>query len=208
MAEWKIRRRHQQCSRCESTFEDGTRHVSLLRIDEEESLLREDLCLVCWEGADQAAVLFWWATCFHENRKKSLQLDLESLERLFMELDGTEPEKLRELRYLLCLLLMRKRKLKLVRVARSRGEERLILRRPRRREELEVWVFDFTPEKIEEMRVRLQEVLEGAGAAEDGDPAPAEEGGPEAAAAEAETGDPAAEGPRSECCPEAADRGH
>lgn len=164
MVEWKIRRRHQQCSRCEATFDDGTRFVSLLGIDEEEDLLREDLCLHCWEGADPEGLVFFWLTRYRENRTKSLQLDLESLERLFLELEGREQEKLRELRYLISLLLMRKRKLKLVRVARGGGKERLILRRPRRSEELEVFVYDFTAEKLEEMRVRLQEVLEGAGA--------------------------------------------
>jgi len=172
MVEWKIRRRHQQCSRCESTFVDGTRFVSLLGIDEEEDLLREDLCLRCWEGADQDGLVFFWLTRYQENRKKSLQLDLESLERLFLELEGREQEKLRELRYLISLLLMRKRKLKLVRVARGGGKERLVLRRPRRSEELEVFVYDFTAEKLEEMRVRLQEVLEGAGgeAGDEGEP--------------------------------------
>jgi hypothetical protein len=167
MVEWKIRRRHRQCSACESAFDDGARHVSLLGIDDEEALVREDLCLPCWKGRDPADLLLWWSTHYREGRKKSLQLDLGSLERLFMELGGREEEKLRELRYLLCLLLMRKRKLKLLTVKRGKQGERLILRRPRRTEEIEVWVFDFTPEKIEELRIRLQEVLEGVGPEEE-----------------------------------------
>lgn len=166
MSDWKIRRRHGECSRCQSVFEDGTRHASILRIDDEELLVREDLCPECWEGEDAAEMLFWWFTRHQEDKRKTLRLDLESLERLFMELEGREQEKIRELRYLVCLLLMRKRKLKLIRVERKKQGEKLILRRPRRTEELSVWVVDFTPERMEEMRASLQEALEGAGAAD------------------------------------------
>lgn len=186
MADWKIRRRLGECTRCETVFEEGDRHASLLRVDEQEDLLREDLCSPCFAAGDQDSFLFWWFTHYHENRSKALQLDLASLERLFLELDGRQETKLRELRYLLCLLLMRKRKLKLQKVKRHKDGEVLVLRRPRRQEEIEVWVFDFTPEQIEEMRSRLQEVLEGAGPTQEeaetteSDSAQAQEGSDEA----------------------------
>ena len=163
MADWKIHRRHGECSRCEAAFEDGQRLASLLRIDGEQSLLREDLCQACWDAGDPESYLFWWFTRHHPTRSKTVQLDLGSLERLFMELANREEGSLRELRYLLCLLLMRKRKLKLVKVQRGKDGERLLLRRPRRQEEIPVDVFDFTSEKLEELRTRLQEVLDGAG---------------------------------------------
>lgn len=167
MAEWKIRRRHGECTRCESAFDEGARHASVLRVDEEQDLVREDLCDACWTTAQEGDLLFWWFTHFFADRKKTLQLDLASLERLFMELEGREEDKLRELRYLLCLLLMRKRKLKLQKVKRNEGSEELVLRRPRREEELTVRVYDFTPDRMEELRSRLQEVLEGAGPAQE-----------------------------------------
>lgn len=167
MADWKIRRRLGACTRCETEFADGDRHSSLLRLDEEQDLVREDLCPACFSEGDSDSYLFWWFTRFQEQRSKSLNLDLASLERLFMELDGREEGKLKELRYLLCLLLMRKRKLKLQKVKRGKDGEVLVLRRPRRQEELEVWVYDFTPDRIEEMRTRLQEVLEGSEPAEE-----------------------------------------
>jgi hypothetical protein len=168
MAEWKIRRRHGECSACAAAFEDGTRHASSLRFDEEESLVREDLCQTCWAAGDESTYVFWWFTRHEVDRKKTVQLDMGSLERLFMELQGREEEKLRELRYLLCLLLMRKRKLKLVKVKRGSKGEQLVLRRPRRTEELTVWVYEFTPDRMEELRTRLQEVLDGVGS-EDGE---------------------------------------
>lgn len=167
MADWKIRRRLGECTRCESHFDDGARHASLLRFDDEQALVREDLCPKCWDGGEGDAIVFWWFTVYHENRKKTVQMDLASLERLFMELAGREEEKLRELRYLLCLLLMRKRKLKLKKVKRDKQGECLLLRRPRHDEELSVWVYDFTPDRMEELRSSLQELMDGAGPTEE-----------------------------------------
>ncbi len=163
MSDWKIRRRLGECTRCQTVFEDGTRHASLLRFEGEESLAREDICSGCWDGGEGDNVLFWWFTVYYQTRKQTVQMDLASLERLFMELDGREEEKLRELRYLLCLLLMRKRKLKLQKVKRDKAGECLLLRRPRREEELAVWVYDFTPDRMEELRSSLQELMDGAG---------------------------------------------
>jgi hypothetical protein len=169
MADWKIRRRHGECSRCLAAFEDGQRLASLLRVDEEELLVREDLCEACWKEGDSSGYLFWWFTHHHAARARTVQLDLPSIERLFLELEGREEHSLRELRYLLCLLLMRKKRVKLVRVLRGKEGERLVLRRPRRQEELVVHVFEFSPEKLDELRARLQEVLDGAGPLEEED---------------------------------------
>lgn len=181
MADWKIRRKQGECTGCERPFEDGERHASLLRAGE-EGLSREDLCTGCWDAhAPDDATLFWWFTRFIANRKRSLNLDLASLERLFTELDGREEGKLREIRYLLCLLLMRKRRLRLERVQRGRAGEALIVRRPRRKEELVVHVFDFSSERIDTLRGDLLEILDGAGPTEeDADGAPAAGSKPDA----------------------------
>jgi hypothetical protein len=182
MAEWKIRRRQGSCSACEREFEDGERHASLLRIEEDE-LARLDLCAACWRARDGGGEgdLFWWFTRHQANKKRTVALDLASLERLFLELEGREEQRLREVRYLLCLLLMRKKRLKLERVQRGRAGEALVVRRPRRKEELVVHVFDFTTERIDELRTHLQEILEGAG--------PTDEEAPEQPADEAPTED-------------------
>jgi hypothetical protein len=80
---------------------------------------------------------------------------------------------------------MRKRKLKLLRVRRGKDGEFLIVRRPRRKEELQVAVHDFRPEQLEELSARLRAVLDGAGesvgepgAEPEGDPGANPEGEP------------------------------
>lgn len=180
MSEWRIRRRQAACGACERAFEEGERHASLLSIQEGE-LARHDLCGACWRerGESGADELFWWFTRHRGARRRTLALDIGSIERLFLELEGRQEEKLRELRFLLCLLLMRKKRLRLERVQRARSGEALVVRRPRRREDLVVQVYDFTPERLDELRAQLQEILEGAGEAAE----PAAEEAPQAGGA-------------------------
>ncbi len=112
--------------------------------------------------------LFWWATRHQPGKRTTLALDLEALEALFLRLHEREETAIRELNFVLALLLMRKRRLKLERVERKGAGEAMVFRRPRREELYRVSVFDFDAEKMEELRTRLAEVLEGA--ADDEDP--------------------------------------
>ncbi len=129
----------------------------------ETDLVREDRCLACWDESDldEADQLIWWATRHQPKKKRTFVLDLESLERVFLRLDGREEPQIRELRYVLCLLLMRKRRLKLERVLRGEDSEQLLVKRPKHEERYEVEVFDFGPERIDELRGQLAEVFEG-----------------------------------------------
>ena len=105
--------------------------------------------------------LYWWSTRHQASKRATVQLDLETIERLFLDLEGRPEEKLRELRYLLCLLLMRKRRVKLDAVRRGADGEALLVHRPRHEERLVVYVHDFGPERMDELRARLQALLEG-----------------------------------------------
>lgn len=162
MSDWKFRRRQGWCSACETRFAEGDRHVSALLIQGED-LCREDHCLVCFGKRSGLDDLFFWYTRHHE-KKRAFALDLSTLEHLFLQLEGRVEPRVRELRYVLCLLLMRKRRLKLDRVLRgAEGEgESMLCHRPRRKEALRVFVFDFTPERMQALRGDLVGLLEGA----------------------------------------------
>jgi hypothetical protein len=162
MSEWKFRRRQGWCSACETRFADGDRYVSVLSIQADD-LAREDRCLACWKDGENRDLLFFWFTRHHASRK-GLQLDLATLEQLFLQLEGRTEAQVRELRYVLCLLLMRKRRLKLDRVLRGTADEgeSMLVHRPRRKESLRVYVFDFAPERMEVLRGDLVRLLEGA----------------------------------------------
>ena len=182
MAQWKIRRRAGTCSACDRPFEEGERLVSTLRASE-DGLERAECCVGWWEGRSGSAAseacaqacrqrvergaeptaedLFWWYSRHSQSRRRSLQLDLESLERLFLELEGRPELAVRELRYVLCLLLMRKRRLKVVKIERDSEGETFLVQRPRHDQRFRVHVFDFTPDRLEEVRVQLQSIFDG-----------------------------------------------
>ena len=176
MSDWKIRRLRGECAKCERAFEtDGERLLTQVRFVDEE-LVREDFHPECWEEPSDA--IYWWATRREVQGKKTLALDFELIERLFFQLEERSEDKIRELRYLLCLMLMRKRRLKLVRVQRGPEGEAMLLRRPRRKEECRVFVYDFDPERLDVLRGELATLLdgdfEGEGEAAEGSDLPAE----------------------------------
>ena len=163
MAEWKFARRRDRCTACETAFEEGTRHVSTLSLSGED-LAREDLCVACFASRARPQELFFWYTRTTADRR-GLKLDLPMLEQLFHRLEGRAEERMVELRYVLCLLLMRKKRLKLVRITRDPAET-MVVRRPRRDESLAVLVRDLSAERIEELRAELAEIFDGAEAPE------------------------------------------
>jgi hypothetical protein len=173
MSDWKIRRKEEACARCEKAFEDGEQHFSVLQVSP-EALGREDRCLACHETAEDPEETIFWRTTRREARR-GLAVDFESIERLFLALGARTEERLIELRYLLSLLLMRKKRLKLVRVRRSDEAEFMLMRRPRRTEELEVRVFDLTTERTAVLKQELERIFEGAGAEDLTAPVEAEE---------------------------------
>ena len=176
MAEWNIATRMPECGTCGRTFPEGERHVSALSLQGED-LRRLDSCENCFRPDPAREDLFYWFTRTRAGRRRGLEFDLPTLEQLFLRLEGRSEKRIRELRYVLCLILMRKRRLKLQRVERGEEGEALILRRPRRDETWRVFVFDFSAERLEGLHQELLQVFEGADPALQ--PEPALENAPE-----------------------------
>jgi hypothetical protein len=171
MSHWKLGRRHPACLRCQRPFGEGEAHYSVLAASP-EALERLDLCHACWPAEQQtgAAGRAWWRARRPLGQRRGLAVDLEGLEALFHALAEACEERLRELRYVLSLLLLRKRRLFLVRAtvralpgSDQRGEF-LVVRRPRRKEEeFFVQVYDLAAGRMESLRADLERLFEGAG---------------------------------------------
>jgi hypothetical protein len=174
--DWRIGRQRGQCAACARTFEAGEGHYSSLSAGA-DGFARADHCTGCFDTSSAATAPVWWRT-HHQEQARRLKLDLESLEALFFALEPrVEPEWI-ELRALLALLLLRKRRLKLERIARQGEQEWLVLRRPRRSEELLVRVVDLAPERQQALAQQLARVFEGEAlsfvTADSGSPTPAD----------------------------------
>lgn len=161
MSDWRIQRKEACCATCERSFETGEVHFSILELGA-DAVRRADACGACFGRRVPTEGEIFWRTRRRDERR-GLVVDFEAVEGLFLALEGREEERLCELRYLLCLLLMRKRRVKLVRVARGPEGEVMIVGRPRRQEELRVQVFDLSPERATALRADLEGLFEGAG---------------------------------------------
>lgn len=185
MAEWRIRKRENLCAGTGTPFDEGQVIYSLL-LWREGALAREDHSVesfgIVSQATGDAAPLIFWRTRWAEKKKRGLAVDFDTVEALFMALANREEERLRMLRYLLGLLLMRKRRVKLLRVVRKGPLEFLRLRRPRREEQLDVEVFELDPETVASLREELTALFQGEISAED-----LAAGQAEARAVEAET---------------------
>src|SRR5262245_61865895 len=155
---WKIARRARACASCGRGFEEGEAHFSLLRL--EGGIERLDRCVSCFQTAPASPGEFYWKTRYARDPRRRLAIDVEALREAFsrMPAEGADPG----LRYLLALLLTRKRVFRLLETRRGDGSEpdRLVLSPGKgSAERLEVVVPEMTPERVEELRRQLRTIL-------------------------------------------------
>jgi hypothetical protein len=154
MAEaWHYNKRALACGQCETPFADGAAFFSLLRFDADE-IVRGDWCPRCFDSRQvEDDLVYWRAT--HRLDKAALRLDFELLLGVLEPLSKDQRESRRDLAFLLALLLVRHRKLRLTGVKRSKEVEFLELRKVRSTATFEVEVRELD----EARRNRLTAVL-------------------------------------------------
>ena len=157
---YEVARPHGQCARCDATIEPDQKLMAALR-ETPEGFERIDVCLNCWEEFDRANVLaFWKTTMPRPEAKKKLFVDDEVLCDLFERL-GTaeEPSKL-NFRFVLGLILMRKR---LLSYESSRtddaGRELWKMRFRGRQDTLEMLNPHLTEEQVQDVSRQLGDIL-------------------------------------------------
>jgi len=117
--EYNITRTAGQCAACEAELQPQQEFTAAVREatgeDGEEQLVREDYCLTCWESrreqvsADASVLGIWQSRVPALKEKKKTFVDDEVLMSFFERLDGAdEPAKV-QFRFVLALILMRKK---------------------------------------------------------------------------------------------------
>ena len=106
---YEIARPQGRCASCAKDIGSDQKFVAAL-IDAPGGFQRADLCQECWPRYDRKAVLAFWQTLMpRPEQKKKLFVDDNILCELFERLaDATEPAKI-NFRFVLGLILMRKR---------------------------------------------------------------------------------------------------
>ncbi len=111
MSEWDINKPLGQCFGTNRTIDPGEEYVGAL-VRTEEGLQRRDFCTDYWESEKPDVFCYWKTKLPHPDQKKQLFVDDQMLMAFFERLEKeTEQEKI-NFRFVLALILMRKRILK------------------------------------------------------------------------------------------------
>jgi len=147
-----------QCAATGRTFVPGETYFSTLHI-ERGTPLRRDFAADQWRGPTDGAIAWWKSRTPDNDSSKPKLAPQDVLLNLFTELEDRPDEA--EFRYVLALLLLRRRIVKLDETRRDAYGETLVLDCPRRNEQYELRVATPDPERTELLQQRMIELLYG-----------------------------------------------
>ena len=158
MSEWEINKPLGQCHGTERKIEYGEEYFAAL-IETEEGLQRRDFCADYWESQKPDVFCYWKTRLPEPGEKKQLFVDDQMLMAFFERLEKeTEPEKI-SFRFVLALILMRKRILKYDETINKDDKEIWRLRIVGEKHIAEVVNPHLDEEQIEQLSSQIGEIL-------------------------------------------------
>jgi len=163
--EYKIGASSRHCRACGRVFQVNEEYYSAVVETAQENLLeRHDFCGPCWKPPE-GGYFSYWKTHVPEPgpdlRRGPRLIDMGRLMELFEHLADSEDVQARRFRYVLALVLMRKRRLKVVESRRLKdGGEELTLRETGTQRTHAVSAPPVTEDEIRSVTDRLREVLD------------------------------------------------
>ena len=159
MSEWDINKPLGQCFGTGVKIEPGEEYFGAL-VKTEEGLQRRDFCADYWQREKPEVFCYWKTKLPQPGQKKQLFVDDQMLMAFFERLEKeTEPEKL-NFRFVLALILMRKRILKYDDTRMDDGREIWRLRIVGDRHIAEVVNPHLDEEQVEELSSQIGEILQ------------------------------------------------
>lgn len=159
MDEWTINKPLGQCSGTGRKIEYGEEYYGAL-VQTEEGLQRQDFCADYWESQKPQTFCHWKTKLPQPGQKKQLFVDDQMLMAFFERLEKeTELQKV-NFRFVLALILMRKRILKYEDTRTDGDKEIWILRTVGDRQNVEVVNPHLDEAQIEELSSQLGEILQ------------------------------------------------
>ena len=158
MSEWEINKPLGQCHGTERKIEYGEEYVGAL-VATEEGLQRQDFCADYWESEKPDVFCYWKTKLPEPGQKKQLFVDDQMLMAFFERLGKeTEQEKI-NFRFVLALILMRKRILKYDETKSVDNQELWRLRIVGEKQIVEVINPHLDEEQIEQLSSQIGEIL-------------------------------------------------
>ncbi len=160
MADWEIKKTLGQCYDTSREFSVGEEYYAALVEIETGQLDRRDYSIDCWQRDKPAVYCFWKTKMPDSQQKKKLFIDDEMLMAFFERLtEETEQEKV-NFRFVLTLILMRKRKLKYESSEIIDGAEIWTLRITGGDERVQVTNPRLAEDEIEQLSSQMGQILQ------------------------------------------------
>jgi len=155
---YEIKANSLRCATTGRELSPGERFYSVL-YDRGATLERQDFSPEAWQGPPGDAFSFWMGRVPAKGASRRLQVDEEALFDFFQRLaDDPEPRK-QNFRYILALLLMRKKRLKFDAVRSENDTEYLVLRCARTHRTYNVVNPHLSEEELSAVQDEVHQVL-------------------------------------------------
>ncbi len=159
MGEWEINKPLGQCYGTGSKIEHGEEYFGAL-VEIDEGLERRDFCDDYWESEKPNVFCYWRSKLPHPDQKKQIFVDDEMLMAFFERLENETGQEKVNFRFVLALILMRKRRLKYDATRVENGKEIWRLRIVAEKEIVEVIKPHLDEEQVEQLSSQIGQILQ------------------------------------------------
>ena len=147
MTNYEISKSEKACAACGQELADGTSFHSAI-FETDETFERKDYCQTCWQDPPEGCFSHW-VTCVEPVKpEEKRRLDANIVLGFFQDLEDKRSDSELNFRYVIGLLMMRKRILKFADIERKGRDEFLLLRQSRKRRIHRVLVRQLSEEEI------------------------------------------------------------
>lgn len=158
MTDYQIQPNTRRCSVTGRDLQPGETFFTAL-LEEGDHFLRKDFSGEAWRGPPQGTFSFWTGKVPQAQDSFKPRFDDDLLEECFHRLDGqTEPGRV-NFRYVVGLLLMRRKRLKFERVIKEGNDERICVICTRTGEKFQVTNPRLTDEEMAQVQEEVFKVL-------------------------------------------------
>ncbi len=159
MGEWEINKPLGQCCGTGRKIEYGEEYFGAL-VEIDEGLQRRDFCADYWESEKPNVFCYWRSKLPHPDQKKQIFVDDEMLMAFFERLENETGQEKVNFRFVLALILMRKRRLKYDATRVENAKEIWRLRIVGGKEIVEVTNPHLDEEQVEQLSSQIGQILQ------------------------------------------------
>lgn len=128
--DYRIEPNSRRCAATGRELQPGERYYTAL-LEQDHALVRQDFSTEAWQGPPTGAFSFWRGKVPPSQEASKPRFNDDLLEDCFLQLDGTEEPGKVAFRYVVALLLMRRRRYKLDETFEEGGVEKMRLKHSR-----------------------------------------------------------------------------